>query len=146
MFQKKTKAQDDVFYQITSYLARIENESTPTIINKTAKIVGNVSFEFAETMGLIEGDVKANYIHIRPEGRIEGEIIADHVKISGYFKGSIKARVVTLTQGASIEAQIKYAYLIVSDGVILNGSCIFDETLKNNPETSILEAGFQTTK
>jgi|GEM_PF-1475412 len=139
MFHKKIKDQDDVFYQITSYLAHIENDSTPTIINKTAKICGNVEFEFAETMGTINGNIKANFLHIRPEGSVEGEIIADHVKISGSFKGKINARIVTLTQGSSIEAEIKYAYLIVSDGVVLNGSCIFDENLKKNPETSILD-------
>ena len=138
MFSKKQKVQDDKFYEITSFLTKVENDSPPSIINSGSSINGNLNFEFAEIMGSVEGNIRANFLHIRSGGNVTGNILADHVQISGSFKGNIKARIVTLYQSSSIEAEIEYAYLIVNDGVVLNGNCIYNESLKQSPEQTIL--------
>jgi cytoskeletal protein CcmA (bactofilin family) len=140
MFAKKNKQQqDDRFYDITSFLANLENDSTPSIISTGTVIKGQFDFKVAEIMGFADGIIKSNFLHIRDGGVVSGTIIADHIKISGSFSGSITARIVTLCKTAVVEAEIKYAYLIVSDGVMLNGSCVFDESLKQSPEKSICE-------
>jgi cytoskeletal protein CcmA (bactofilin family) len=136
---KTENQKDDIFFNILSFLASIKDCSPPTIINSSTVMDGQMIFNYAEVSGTIKGFVMAQIINIRHDAKIEANILADSVEIHGSFKGKVKARIITIHPGADVSGDMEYAYLIVNDGVILNGNCIFNEDLKQQSLKSIID-------
>ncbi len=137
--QKQEVQRDDIFFNILSFLASIKDTTPPTILNCNASLNGQMLFDYAEVSCGIKGFVMANLLNIRQDAKVEANILADSVEIYGTFKGKIKARIITIHQGADVSGDFEYAYLIVSDGVVLNGNCVFNEELKLQSLKSILD-------
>ena len=71
---------------------------------------------------------------IGPNGRVDGEIHAQNVSISGLFKGTVKALgKVAVTQKADFNGEIKAKSFSVEDGAYFKGVVELDRESHKNP-------------
>ena len=59
---------------------------------------------------------------IGQEGRIEGELQADHIVISGSFDGNIDARRLEIVAGGRVRGDLTVAELVIEPGALFNGN------------------------
>ncbi len=120
----------------------VEEKPTPSILHPTVSQERDTSEE-KTTIGeritiegsihgeadlVIEGAMKGNIemgkhnFSIGPNGRVDGEIHAQDVRINGQFKGTIKALgKVAVTQKADFNGEIKAKSFSVEDGAYFKG-------------------------
>ena len=95
-----------------------------TSISSTTSIVGNIK---AEEHLIINGTVKGNVeisnhnFFLGPNGRLEGEIHGQNVKIRGYMQGEIKA-----TGKVEITREAKFSGKIQSKSISVEKGAYFD--------------------
>ena len=97
-----------------------------TIIGEHISIDGNIHGK--ESL-IIEGSMKGkielekNQITVGTKGRVEAEIHADNVTISGRLTGNVKALgKVSITKGANFTGEIKARSISVEDGAYLKAA------------------------
>ncbi|UCD79793.1 MAG: polymer-forming cytoskeletal protein [Desulfobacterales bacterium] len=97
-----------------------------TSISNTTSIVGNIK---AEEHLIINGTVKGNInigdhdLFLGPNGRMEGEVQAQNVRIRGHMKGEIKAKgKVEVTKEADFSGKIKGKSISVERGAYFDAS------------------------
>jgi cytoskeletal protein CcmA (bactofilin family) len=153
MLKKSKKNEDDRTYAD----ARITEQKTPppipasgvgaetTIIGENISIEGNI--RGAEHL-VIEGSMKGNIemekhdFTVGSKGRIEGEIKAQNVKVSGQMIGNIKTQgKVEITREADFMGEIKAKNISVEDGAYFKGSIELDK----EPHRKTALAGKPTT-
>jgi len=64
--------------------------------------------------GNVEGDIEVDTLTIGRKGRLTGHVVAETVRVMGYFKGSIQARQVIVEKGAHVEGELSYEQLSVA--------------------------------
>lgn len=67
-----------------------------------------------ELRGNVAGTVEVDHLVIGPNAHVEGNIIAETVRIMGYVKGNIQARRVIVEKGARVEGELSYEQLSVA--------------------------------
>lgn len=99
-----------------------------TSISHSTTIVGNIR---AEEHLVINGTVKGNieikdfFLFIGPSGRLEGDILAQNVKVRGYMQGKIHAKgKVEITQEAHFSGEV------ISKGILVEKGAYFDASVK----------------
>ena len=97
-----------------------------TIIGKDVSIEGNIS---GKQHMLIDGSVKgtievgSHNFALGPDGRVEGEIHAGNICISGKMKGNIKTPgKIKITEEADFQGDILAKSITVENGAFFNGS------------------------
>ncbi|HSH26660.1 MAG TPA: polymer-forming cytoskeletal protein [Wenzhouxiangella sp.] len=79
--------------------------------------------------GLVEGRIHSEAeVAIGQEGRIEGELQADHIVISGGFEGSINARRLEIVAGGRVRGDLTAAELVIEPGALFNGNILTRRT------------------
>ena len=132
---KKGKKPDD--YKSTAYdnltdqkpitsVPRPETSSENTVIGEKISIEGNIR---GDEHLVIEGSMKGNVemekhnFTVGSKGRVEGEINAQNVKISGQMVGNIKTQgKVEITKEADFVGDIHAMSISVEDGAYFKGS------------------------
>jgi len=61
-------------------------------------------------------------VAIGEHGRVEGELNAEHIVISGSFEGSIDARRLEIVAGGRVNGDITVAELVIEPGALFNGN------------------------
>jgi len=64
--------------------------------------------------GTVQGCVEVDFLTIGRKGCVEGDVIADTVRILGHVKGSVQARSVIIEKGAHVEGELSYEQLSVA--------------------------------
>lgn len=107
-----------------------ESKSETTIIGENIAVEGNI--RGAENL-IIEGSMKGNiemqkhHFTVGTKGRVEGEINAQNVKVSGQLIGNIKTQgKVVITKEADFMGDIKAKNISVEDGAYFKGSIELD--------------------
>ncbi len=94
-----------------------------TVIGQNISITGDIKGkEDLEIQGTISGSIElpANHLTVGPNGKVEAEIKADNVTISGRLSGNITARgKVLITREADFSGEIKAKSIAVEDGAYL---------------------------
>ena len=110
---------------ITS-VPRPETSSENTVIGEKISIEGNIR---GDEHLVIEGSMKGNVemekhnFMVGSKGRVEGEINAQNVKISGQMVGNIKTQgKVEITKEADFVGDIRATSISVEDGAYFKGS------------------------
>ena len=105
-----------------------------TIINNSTSIVGNIK---ADEHFVINGSVKGSLrigafnLFLGPEGRLEGEVVAQNVRIRGHMKGEIQAKgIVEITKEADFSGKIK------SKGISVESGAYFDASVELGRDSS----------
>lgn len=64
--------------------------------------------------GFVEGDIEVDQLRVGRKGHVDGDIIAETVRIAGYVKGSVHARYVVIEATAHVEGVLHYEHLSVA--------------------------------
>ena len=139
MLKKTKKPEDEKGYAEDRMTERKTLSPTPysetraetTIIGENISIEGNI--RGAEHL-VIEGSMKGNIqmekhdFSVGSKGRVEGEINAQNVKVSGQMLGNIKTQgKVEITREADFMGEIRAKSISVEDGAYFKGSIELDK-------------------
>lgn len=94
----------------------------PSVISADMNILGNIiSDGFIDIDGRIEGNVRCTTVTIRPNGKVNGDVVAEQVNVYGEVVGLIKAKHVQLFAAARVEGVIMHESLSIQDGAFVDG-------------------------
>ena len=126
-------------------ISRPETTTEQTVIGEKTSIEGDIR---GEEHLVIEGSMKGNVMMeknnfiIGSKGRVEGEISAQNVKVSGQMIGNIKTQgKVEITKEADFMGDIRAKTISVEDGAYFKGSIELDK----EPHRKAAPAGNPTT-
>lgn len=134
MLKKGKKFEDDkgavndkvIEQKTVTPISRPEATTEETVIGEKIKIEGNIrGDEHLVIEGSMKGNVEMekNNFTIGSKGRVEGEINALNVKVSGQMIGNIKTEgKVEITKEADFVGDIKAKSISVQDGAYFKGS------------------------
>ena len=99
--------------------------------------------EYANTL-LLEPEclVEAQSVIVGEKGRVDADIIADSVVLSGTVNGHITAKAkLEITTNGKLKGDIKTGSLIIAEGVLFEGKCqmITDEQVFDPPALPLAE-------
>ena len=105
-----------------------EDSHHPTVIGKSAVIVGNlVSQDQVQLNGHVVGNIDVNgsphaQLSVMPQGHVEGDINARQASVNGVVTGNIASDGrVELHAGADVKGNISYATVAIEHGAKLYG-------------------------
>ncbi len=94
----------------------------PSVIAANMNVLGNiVSDGVLDIDGQIDGNVRAEVVTLRPNGRIRGDLLATEVYVHGTVDGLIKAQAVNLYATAIVRGIVMHETLAVEDGAQVDG-------------------------
>ncbi len=90
--------------------------------------------------GTISGRIDAFRVIVAPGGVVDGDVVAQDVRIAGHFSGRIFAPQVTIDETGNVKGRIFHTTVTVARGARIDGRMpwrpqSFFETLKELPET-----------
>ncbi len=94
----------------------------PSIISPDLKIVGELKSDGAiQIDGTVKGDIKAHMLTVGEQGKIDGSIVADTVRIFGTINGRVQAKTVRIDKSARVTADISHEILTIEAGAHFEG-------------------------
>ncbi|WP_119168829.1 bactofilin family protein [Algihabitans albus] len=104
--------------------ARRQPSGVPSIISADLTIEGNlVSHGDLQIDGTVQGDICSRTLTLGEDGRIEGAIEAETVRLCGEVDGQVKAATVVVTKTAKIRGDIVHDSLAIEAGAFIDGHC-----------------------
>jgi cytoskeletal protein CcmA (bactofilin family) len=111
--------------KIVAFLSRSTVSDEQAIIGEHITIEGSIrGAENLEIAGSMKGIIELGRHDFRvgPSGRVEGEIKARNVSVSGEFKGNIRSHEkVKITREADFYGEIKAKSISIEDGAYIKG-------------------------
>jgi cytoskeletal protein CcmA (bactofilin family) len=121
MFLKRNKAENAALTGGTTTTVTTK-KAVPSIISADLNILGNlISDGLIDIDGTVEGNVRADQVTIRGNGKVRGDIAANVVHIYGEVVGVIRASSVYLYSSCRIEGIVVHQSLSVEDGAFIDG-------------------------
>jgi len=76
--------------------------------------------------GEVEGNVhEANEVTVGTDGRIQGDVCAEVVTVSGTVEGSIVAhKQLEIKEGGKVTGNIRTGTLLIEEGAVFEGNCV----------------------
>ena len=94
----------------------------PSILSSDLKIVGNLKSDGEiQIDGAVKGDIKGHVLTVGEQGKIDGSIVADTVRIFGTVNGRVEATTVHLDKSARVTADITFGTLAIAAGAYFEG-------------------------
>ncbi len=119
MFQKTSNKAEAAALNVN---ASQNKKNVPTVLSCDLHILGNLSSEgMVDVDGSIEGNVKAEHVSIRTNGKVIGDVVAEQVHVYGTVRGLIRAHAVHLYASCHVEGVIIHQSLSVEDGAFVDG-------------------------
>jgi cytoskeletal protein CcmA (bactofilin family) len=119
MFSKAKKTNSNV-----GASASPKKRVPPSIISVDLVITGNlVSDGEIQIDGTVRGDIQTKELLVGETALIEGEIIAESVRVHGKVDGQIKALNVSLAKSSHVVGDILHDNLSIETGAFLEGHC-----------------------
>ena len=104
--------------------ARRQPSGVPSIISADLTIEGNlVSHGDLQIDGTVQGDIWTRTLTLGEDGRIEGAIEAETVRLCGEVQGQVKAATVMVTKTAKVQGDILHDSLAIEAGAFIDGHC-----------------------
>lgn len=98
------------------------SKHVPSIISADLKVVGQLISEGdLQIDGTVEGDVSSRLLTVGPQGRIDGTIKAQTVRVGGTVDGEIHADTVVIQKTAKVSSDIMQKSLTMEPGAIFEG-------------------------
>lgn len=96
-------------------------KAVPSVISSELHILGNlISDGHIDIDGTVEGNVKAEQVSIRSNGKVTGDVIAENVYVYGEVHGLIRATAAHLYSSCRVEGVIMHSSLTVEDGAFID--------------------------
>lgn len=96
----------------------------PTVISRGARFEGTLTIEGGlQIDGHVKGHIVADGgVSVGPDGRIEGEVSADHLALAGHFEGTlaVQGQLHLLPTGV-VRGEVRYGALQVDNGAVIEG-------------------------
>jgi len=95
-----------------------------TVIAAGSRLVGDLTLsDNLHVDGQLEGSVRSeSEVAIGQSGRIDGDLQAEHIVISGSFEGSIDAQRLEIVAGGRVDGDVTVAQLVIEPGALFNGN------------------------
>lgn len=101
-----------------------KKNAAPSIISESLSITGDLtSTGDIQIDGVVIGDVRSQKVTIGESAKVQGALIADHIRIAGTVEGEITGREVTLTASARVIGDIYHDRLAIEAGAHMQGLC-----------------------
>ena len=98
-------------------------DAPPSIISVDMKITGNLQTDGdVQIDGVVDGDVRSQSLSVGRTAHINGELVAEVVRIWGRVEGRVRGRDVALMETAEVKGDILHETLEVSRGAVIEGS------------------------
>ena len=111
----------------------------PSIISPDLKIVGDLkSNGEIQIDGTIEGNIEGPLLTVSKQGKIDGSIVADTVRILGTVNGQVQAKTVHLGKGARVAADIIYESFTMEPGAYFEGGAHFLKGARRDQARSLV--------
>jgi len=119
MFSRKNKINKNNVVEVADFLNR---KSIPSIIVSDLNIQGDLISEGAiEIGGIVNGNVKCNYVTIRKGAEINGDVQADNLVVNGNVNGTMTAKHLSVTSTGKVRGTLEYGFLNVEAGADIEG-------------------------
>ena len=104
--------------------AKASSAGIPSILGKDIIIAGDIKTKGdVQIDGRVEGNVIANHVMIGEHGAVNGKISAMRATIKGKVTGKIDSGTVELAETANVQADIIQDHLAVANGAFFDGKC-----------------------
>ena len=99
-----------------------QSDAPPSIISVDMKVTGTlVTDGDVQIDGVIDGDVRSHTLSVGRTAQINGEIVAEVVRIWGRVNGRVRGKDVALMETAEINGDILHETLEVARGAVVEG-------------------------
>lgn len=96
-------------------------DNNPSLISKSVVIIGDIkNGDDIEIEGSIEGNIFANIVTIRENGKIKGNVKCSVFNIKGNFEGNAFSEKINISDTALINGILEYKFLAVDYGANIN--------------------------
>lgn len=120
MFSKGNKAQP----KPNNSAAAPKKRVPPSIISTDLVVTGNLASEGEiQIDGTVKGDIRTKDLLVGETASIQGEIVAESIRVHGRVDGQIKALNVSLAKSAHVVGDILHDNLSIETGAFLEGHC-----------------------
>jgi len=129
--------------------AKASEGAITSILSKDMQVTGEVQFKGKTRIdGLIEGNVKGEYLVLSETGKIIGDVDVDSLVCHGTIEGNINCKRITAHPTAIIHGILVAANLTVESGASLNGEikAMQNQSKKTDPTSSPLPSVKETKK
>lgn len=139
-FANGKKTDSEKFVELKTYAKESNQEvsNEKTIIGKDISIMGNIcGREHLVINGSVKGNIEmeAHNFALGPDGRVEGEVHARNICISGQMLGNIKTPgKIEITKEADFRGDIRAKSISVENGAFFKGSV---ELIRQPPEKTL---------
>lgn len=82
--------------------------------------------------GHVNGKVQAASVTIGEPGRLNGELYADSVKLSGQFDGDLHCRVFQATHTATVNGRVTCASMDLQSGAVIAGEIVVSSAISQS--------------
>ena len=94
----------------------------PSIIGSDMRIAGDVKTDGdVQIEGVIDGDIQSASVTVGRSAEINGEIVADEIRVLGRVNGRIRGRDVTLLESAQVNGDVLHDTLEIARGATIEG-------------------------
>lgn len=96
----------------------------PSLLSSSLKVSGDLHTNGEiQIDGHVIGDITANVLIVGETADVNGEIIADTLRVHGKVTGQIRAKSVSLAKTAHVKGDILHENLSIEQGAFLEGHC-----------------------
>ena len=100
----------------------ISSAPAPSIISVDMRVTGDLRTDGdVQVDGVVDGDVQSTTVSIGKTAEVNGEVIADKVRVWGRVNGRIRGKEVILQETAEITGDILHESLEIHRGAFIDG-------------------------
>ena len=122
MFLKASRVEGDSVAPAARLPRAGHNSARTSIIGPELRILGDISGGGdVEIHGRIEGDISARNVTVHEDGRVEGSISGETVRIFGTVNGHLDATTVEIRKTATVVGKVFHHTLSVEPGAVVDG-------------------------
>ena len=102
--------------------AEIVGAPAPTIISVDMRVSGDMRTDGdVQVDGVVDGDIQSSTISIGKTAEVNGEVVAEKVKVFGRVNGRIRGKEVSLMETAEVNGDIVHESLEINRGAFIDG-------------------------
>lgn len=108
--------------QRSGAFAEIVGAPAPTIISVDMRISGDMRTDGdVQIDGVVDGDVQSSTVSVGKTAEVNGEVVADKVRVWGRVNGRIRGKEISLMETAEVNGDIVHESLEINRGAFIDG-------------------------
>lgn len=94
----------------------------PSIIGSGISVDGDIEADIdLRIRGKVVGNVRCAALVLGEQGEIRGNVVADHVRLSGRIEGAVETGDLALEEGAWVKGDVTYSRVRMVKGAVVEG-------------------------